>query len=139
MEKEQENKLPFLDVLVTHREQGFRSSVYRKPTFTRQYLNFNSHHPYNVKGIVCYLQHRGKTISHGMDTYQEEIISIRHKLRHNNYPELITWRCPWCNGYRRRNWTRRHEFKSWTDCISHSTNTLGKGMNPIILPPAMGK
>ena len=26
-----------------------------------------------------------------------------------------------------------------THCISHSTNTLGKGMNPIILPPAMGK
>ena len=26
-----------------------------------------------------------------------------------------------------------------TDCISHSTNTLGKGMNPSILPPAMGK
>ena len=22
-----------------------------------------------------------------------------------------------------------------TDCTSHSTNTLGKGMNPIILPP----
>ena len=26
-----------------------------------------------------------------------------------------------------------------TDCISHSTNTLGEGMNPIILPPAIGK
>ena len=26
-----------------------------------------------------------------------------------------------------------------TDCISLSTNTLGKGINPIILPPAMGK
>ena len=25
------------------------------------------------------------------------------------------------------------------DCISHSTNTLGKDMNPIILPLAMGK
>ena len=25
------------------------------------------------------------------------------------------------------------------DYISHSTNTLGKGMNSIILPPAMGK
>ena len=25
------------------------------------------------------------------------------------------------------------------DCISHSTNTLGKGINPIILPSAMGK
>ena len=25
-----------------------------------------------------------------------------------------------------------------TDSISHSTNTLVTGMNPIILPPAMG-
>ena len=25
------------------------------------------------------------------------------------------------------------------DCISHCSNTFGKGMNPIILPPAMGK
>ena len=46
MEKEQDNKLPFLDILLTHTEQGFRSSVYRKPTFTWQYLNFNSHHLY---------------------------------------------------------------------------------------------
>ena len=63
MEKEQDNKLPFLDVLVTRTEQGFRSSVYRKPTFTGQYLNFNSHHPYTVKkGIVRCLQHRAKTL-----------------------------------------------------------------------------
>ena len=54
------------------------------------------------------------------------------------FPTVIT--ITWCNGYRHRIWTRRHEFKSWTraDCISHSTNTLGKCMNPIILPPAMG-
>ena len=26
-----------------------------------------------------------------------------------------------------------------TDCISHCPNILGKAMNPIILPPAMGK
>ena len=26
-----------------------------------------------------------------------------------------------------------------SDTSSHSTNTLGKGMNPNILPPAMGK
>ena len=41
-EKEQDNKLPLLDVLLTCTEQGFRSSVYCKPTFTGQYLNFNS-------------------------------------------------------------------------------------------------
>ena len=33
----------------------------------------------------------------------------------------------------------RVQFLDKSDCISHSTNTLGKGMNPIILPPAMGK
>ena len=25
---------------------------------------------------------------------------------------LCFWRCPWCNGYHRRKWTRWHEFKS---------------------------
>ena len=25
---------------------------------------------------------------------------------------------PWCNGYRRRKWTRQHEFKSWTRLIA---------------------
>ena len=33
----------------------------------------------------------------------------------------------------------RVQILDTTDCISHSTNTLGKGMNPIIPPPAMGK
>ena len=37
------------------------------------------------------------------------------------------------------NMTIRVQILDETDCISHSTNTLGKGMNPIILPPAMGK
>ena len=27
-------------------------------------------------------------------------------------------RCPWCNGYHRRNWTQRYEFKSWTRLIA---------------------
>ena len=44
----------------------------------------------------------------------------------------------WCNGYRRREMdtATRVQILDETDCIS---NTLGKGMNPIILPPAMGK
>ena len=55
MEKEQD-KLSFLDVLITCTEQRFRSSIYRKPFFTGQYLNFNSHHLYNLKkGIVLCL------------------------------------------------------------------------------------
>ena len=30
----------------------------------------------------------------------------------------VKWRCLWCNCYRRRKWTRRHEFKSWTRVIA---------------------
>ena len=26
--------------------------------------------------------------------------------------------CLWCNGYRHRKWTRRHEFKTWTRLIA---------------------
>ena len=90
MEKVQDNKLPFLDVLVTRREQGFRSSLYRKHTFTGQYLNFNSYHPYMVmKGIVCCLQHRTKSLCSDTDEFQEDIISLRHNLHCNNNPEDI--------------------------------------------------
>ena len=46
--------------------------------------------------------------------------------------------CPWCNCYSRRKWTRVQTLDE-TDCILHCTNTLGKGMNLIILPPAVGK
>ena len=33
----------------------------------------------------------------------------------------------------------RVQILNETDRISQITNTLGKGMNPIILPPAMGE
>ena len=35
--------------------------------------------------------------------------------------------------------TTRVQILDETDCIPYSTNILGKVMNPIILPPAMGK
>ena len=129
MEKEQDNKLPFLDVLATCAEQGFRSSVYRKPTFTGQYLNFNSHHPYTVKkGIVHCLQHRAKTISSDTDAYQEEMISLRHNLHRNNNLERIT-SFP-------RNLERRMEDntqKLTTVCLSY-VNGLAERIQKICSP-----
>ena len=91
MEKKQDNKLLFLEVSVTRTQQGFRSSVYRKPTLTGPYLNFNSHHPSTVKkGMVRCLQHQAKIISSDTDAYQEEMISLKDNLHRNNYPEHIT-------------------------------------------------
>ena len=91
MEKEQDNYFPFLDVLVTRTEQGFGSSVYRKPAFTGQYLNFNSYHLCKAKKeIVRCLQHWAKALSSDTDAYQEEMTSLRHNLHRNDYAERIT-------------------------------------------------
>ena len=40
VEKEQNNSLNFLDVLIEKEGTGFLTSIYRKPTFTGQYLKF---------------------------------------------------------------------------------------------------
>ena len=64
--------------------------------------------------------------------YEEENVLVNWKQgtnqRYKKYPVpwrterparmWWSWRCPWCNGYRRRKWTRRHEFKSWTRQIA---------------------
>ena len=40
---------------------------------------------------------------------------------------LSTERCPWCNGYRRRIWTRRYEFNSWTRLIAFHITLIPLG------------
>ena len=41
-EKEINNSLPFLDILISRSENGFKTSVYHKTTFSGVYSNFNS-------------------------------------------------------------------------------------------------
>jgi len=50
-EKESNHSLHFLDVLLERRDSEFSTSVYRKPTFTGQYLRWNSFIPTNGKSI----------------------------------------------------------------------------------------
>ena len=50
------------------------------------------------------------------------VLSLLHRyitFLHLVYSSLSSsWKCPWCNGYRRRKWTRRHESKSLTTMIA---------------------
>ena len=58
------NKLAFLDTAVSGEpESRLTTSVYRKPTYTDQYLAYDSHHPQSVKrGIVKCLYERAKRL-----------------------------------------------------------------------------
>ena len=88
MEREKNSRLAFLDVEVHKTDIGFRTSVYRKPTDTGRYLNFESHHPENVKrGIVKCLQHRAKAISTDGNAKSEEIRRLKETFQRNGYPK----------------------------------------------------
>ena len=59
-----DGSMPFLDILATLREDGnLSTTVYRKPTYTDLYLQWDKHHTISSKySVVCTLHHRAKTI-----------------------------------------------------------------------------
>jgi uncharacterized protein (UPF0335 family) len=87
MEKEENNKLPFLDVMIQKHRDTIQTSVYRKPTHTGQYLNFTSNHSSNTKhGIIKTLVDRAFTICNSQETVTQELINIKKDLSTNGYP-----------------------------------------------------
>ena len=60
--------------------------------------------------------------------YLIPLLSQANKVQNKlNDIKMSCWRCPWCNGYRRRKWTRRREFKSWTRLIAFTTALIPLG------------
>ena len=53
---------------------------------------------------------------HGCTTWT--LTKRLEKKLDGNYTRMFERSCPWCNGYRRRKWTRRLQFKSWTRLIA---------------------
>ena len=50
--------------------------------------------------------------------YVNDKMKYLHHLERLTVMIMILRRCPWCNGYCRRKWTWRHEFKSRTRLIA---------------------
>jgi hypothetical protein len=46
---EDDNTIPFLDVLVMKRGPKLATKIYRKPAYTDRYLHFKSSHPHHIK------------------------------------------------------------------------------------------
>ena len=90
MESEKDRSLPFLNTLLTRREDGSTDiEVYRKPTHTDRYLQYTSHHPLHVKrGAAMSLFHRARTLVMG-DTIKKEDKHVTEVLKANGYPTHI--------------------------------------------------
>jgi hypothetical protein len=87
IEKETDSKLPFLDVLVCHGPTGIYTTVYRKPTHTDRYLQFDSCHPIQHKAaVVDTLVHRALTIPSSDLLRDCELSHVRRSLVSNGYP-----------------------------------------------------
>ena len=50
-----------------------------------------------------------------------------HRQRHVSQFIKFSGRYPGCNGYRRRKWKQRHEFKSWTRLIAFHISLIPLG------------
>ena len=89
IEKEEEGKLAFLDTYTVRNKDGSLSTtVYRKPTHTDQYLDFNSHHPEEHKiGVVRTLHQRAEAVTSDSAELKSELQHVDNALRRCHYPE----------------------------------------------------
>ena len=88
-ECEQDGKIPFLDTLIVRKPDGsVKLLIYRKPTHTNQYLNFQSAHPlYHKLGVIRTLLDRNeKVVTEEPDRVIEES-TIKSALKVCGYPE----------------------------------------------------
>ena len=88
-EKESNLALPFLHVLVEKSPSKFITSIYRKLTFTGQYLRWNSFSPQKRKtNLILTLTHRALAICFP-ERLPSELGKIKFILQTNGYPEHV--------------------------------------------------
>ena len=89
-ELENDDVLAFLDIKVIRSNGCFLTSVYRKPTFSGVYTNYNSFLPEIYKtGLVQTLLFRLFTICSNWSLVHKEIEFLKAVMRKNSYPDRL--------------------------------------------------
>jgi hypothetical protein len=90
IEHEDHNKLPFLDTCVVRQRTRYITTVYRKKTFTRVYLNWTSLTSRRYKvGLFKCLAERIWRIFSVEKNRKSELNKLKAILRRNDYPDSV--------------------------------------------------
>ena len=86
-EVEKTNNFSFLDVKICRANNRFTTSVFRKPTFSGVFTNFDSFIPISYKyGLVNTLIFRCFKICSSYEKLHNEIVYLKEIFKRNRYP-----------------------------------------------------
>ena len=88
-DNKEDGSIPFLDTTVKPEADGTLSiTVYRKPTHTDQYLQWDSHHHLSAKfSVIHTLSHRASTVCSKPELLYQEREHLRKALTKCKYPK----------------------------------------------------
>ena len=88
-DNKEDGAIPFLDTIVKPEADGkLSTTVYRKPTQTGQYLQWDSHHHFSPKfSVIHTLSHRVQTVCSNPELLHKEKIQLRNALTQCKYPK----------------------------------------------------
>ena len=88
-DNKEDGSIPFLDTIVKPEADGTLSiTVYRKPTHTDQYLQWDSHHHLSAKfSVIQTLSHRASTVCSKPELLKKEKDHFRKALTKCKYPK----------------------------------------------------
>ena len=89
-ERESNNQISFLDILISRADGSFSTSTYRKPTYTGLYTLFSSFVPSKFKyNIVFVLFQRAARIASSLTSMHLDFSKLTHTLLRNGYPHTL--------------------------------------------------
>ena len=92
IEQENNGQIPFLDTLISRKNGTISINIYRKPTHTDGYLDFNSHHDKKHKvSTAATLLHRALNLPNTIERRNREIEKVYSALQSNGYPSKFIY------------------------------------------------
>ena len=90
-EKEKDNKLPFLDILINNNESDLQTLVFHTKTYTGLLLNYFSFVPNCYKlGLIKTLADRMYRINNSWTGFDKDLKDLNNILQKNEYPLQMT-------------------------------------------------